>query len=179
MHAEITELAQKFADCKKRHAEAEEVVKAINEEWLQVEADLIKAMSEEGVKSFDLEGVGRVTVRITKMPNVNAASKPDFFEYLRATGNGGLIKEDVHSKTLQSFLRKHAEEMQKQIVDEGLNEYQAKVLCDLGADEYNGVKVVAGAKFDAMDSAALATEILKAKGASVYDKKDIQLGKGK
>lgn len=179
MNQEIVELAKKFQDCKERHAEAEKKVKAINEEWLEVEKDLLTAMADEGVKSFDLEGVGKITMRISKIASVNAANKPDFFVYLRDTGNGGLIKEDVNSKTLTSFLRGHIEELQEAIVKDGMPAEHAKMLLDLDINHYNGVEIKPGAKFDAMDASVIVTQLMQGLGASVYEKRDIQLGKGK
>jgi hypothetical protein len=106
---------------------------------------------------------------------VNAANKPQFFVYLKGAGHGGLIKEDVNSRTLDSFLKRHVDEIRKQLIDEGLTEAQAQALARKDAEKYDGL--VANYRPDEMDAEEMAQDILISHGAAMFTKQGISLTK--
>ncbi len=178
----IVDLGRKFAACKAEHDEAAKVLKDIAAKWTEVENELLQAMSEAGMKSITIEGVGRLTLRRSHYPSVNSSNKPGFFEYMKKSGHGALIKEDVNTQTLNAFLKRHVEELKLQLEEDGLTTLQADILNEkAGMDPENYGKymgVTTGLKIDAMDAEEIALAILKSQGAAMFEKKDIALSKG-
>lgn len=149
----IVELGRKFKELKEEHEKQSDILKQVGVRWDEAERDLLEAMVEEGVKSIEIAGLGRFTMRVTNYLSVNAANKEGFYEYLKEAGHGGLLKLDVNPKTLTAFLSQHFEELQKKYGDE--------------------------AGLDMVDAREKALEFLKSKGAAYFTKRDISLTKGK
>lgn len=126
MNTRIIELGKQFKELKRQHAEISNDLKVIATEWTEVENSLIEAMVEEGVKSVNLDGVGMFTVRTTNFLSVTADKKAGFFEYLQESGNGGLLKLDVHPATLKSFLSEHLQFLTQEKIAAGMDEMEAK-----------------------------------------------------
>ena len=144
-------LAKEFRDAKNISDDLTAQLKKVDADWGEIETKLLDAMVEEGVRSVDIEGVGKLSMRVTNYLSVNAANKPRMFEYLKATGNGALIKEDVNPKTLTSFLGKHLEEL---------------IAVEMNED-----------KLDLVQARTKALGLLQAEGASYFTKRGIALGK--
>ena len=84
-------------------------------------------MVDEGVNSVKLEGVGTFSMRTKSFLNVTIANKEGFLKYLKESGNGGLIKEDVNSRTLTAFLSGHLElGFIRDRVNKGMDEVDAR-----------------------------------------------------
>jgi hypothetical protein len=112
----VNELCADFARLKQSYETIEEQLKAVNAEWTSVEEQLIEAMAEEGMNSIDLETLGKFSLKTTNYLSVNTANKEHFFEYLKESGNGGLLKLDVNPKTLTAFLGRHLEEIKDTLI---------------------------------------------------------------
>jgi hypothetical protein len=54
---------------------------------------------------FNAPGVGRVELEIEVYPNLTKANVAAFYEWLRERGDGDIIQETVHHKTLQAFVK--------------------------------------------------------------------------
>lgn len=169
----IVELGRKFAACKVKYEAAKKLADEANEEWGAAEAELMEAMIEGQTKSITIDGIGRLTLRRQNYPSVNAANKPLFFEYLKASGHGDLLKLDVHAATLQKFLKEHKDELSAQVQSAGLSEHQAE--CLQNVEQFSGIK--AGQKFDEMEAGDVVEAILKVNGAAMFSKSDISLTK--
>lgn len=170
----IVELGRKYFEARTAKEEAAKAASAAEAAEGEAKNELIEAMIEAGTNSISIDGIGRLSLTRSVYPNVNAAAKPQFFEYLKASGNGGLLKLDVHTKTLESFLKKHKEELVTQVQDEGLTQYQAE--CLQKVEQFQGIK--AGQVFDEMAAAEVAEAILISQGATIFSKKNISLTKG-
>lgn len=173
MNNEIVELARKFKECKVKAEDLKAQLETANSEWSAVESDLIEAMKDAGVGSVKIDGVGLIMMRRKAYLSVNAANKPSFFEYLQASGNGDLLKLDVHNATLTAFLKKHQEELSGQFQAEGLSPEQAALLAGVEGCE-DAVKAV-GQPLDEMAADEIAMKLLKSRGAAVFEKTDIAL----
>lgn len=149
----ITELAKRYDELQTKHEEQSDILKAISTEWEALETELLEAMAEEGVNSVRLDGIGLISMSVSNYLSVNAANKPGFYEYLKAAGHGGLLKEEVNPKTLTAFLKGHLEELIK------------------GFQENYDMDTVA-----ARDAALI---FINDKGASYFTKRGISLRKGK
>jgi hypothetical protein len=152
MNNQIVELGRKFADLKAKSEEAADALKEINAEWDEAEKALLEAMVEEGVKSVAIDGLGLFSMRVKNYLSVNAANKPGFYVYLKESGNGSLLKEEVNPKTLTAFLNGHVEELIKKLQKEGKDPVEAR---------------------------KEALEFLNKKGASYFTDRGIALTKGK
>jgi hypothetical protein len=131
MRPEIKERCTKFAELKAKHEELKTQLTEIGDEWDEVEKALISDMTEEEVKSVKLEGLGQFTMKVTNRLSVNAANKPKFWEYLIASGNGGLLKLDVNTKTLEAFLKTHLADIKKIFMSEdGFAEADVKIFTE-------------------------------------------------
>lgn len=121
----IVELAEKFAELKKKSEAQSDILKAINTEWSECEMELLEAMAEEGVKSLKTE-FGTFSLTVTNYLSVNAAATETFYPYLKESGNGALLKEAVNSRTLTAFLKEHLETLIKEREATGLDPIQAR-----------------------------------------------------
>lgn len=126
MNAQITELARRFRELKLKSEEQAEVLKQINGEWSVIETELLEAMSEEGVSSVKMEGLGNFIMSVRNMLSVNAANQPSFYQYLKESGNGALLKESVNPATLTAFLKGHLEDVIKTYIDQGMDTVDAR-----------------------------------------------------
>lgn len=150
MSTAITDLAKKFAELKTKHEAQSDVLKQIAGEWTEIEAQLLEAMAEEGVKSTHIDGVGMFTMAVTNYLSVNAANKMVFYPYLKESGNGDLLKEEVNPRTLTAFLKGHLDEIIKRYEDQG---------------------------HDQVDARNKALEFLNQKGASYFTKREVRMTK--
>lgn len=107
----LTDLARKYKELKDLNEAKKEELSKINADWTEVENQLLEAFVEEGVNSIKIEGMGNFVMRTKNYLSVNAANKPTFFDYLRESGNEGLLKLDVNPRTLTSFLGTHLEDL--------------------------------------------------------------------
>lgn len=148
MENKLTELAKSFFDCKKSHDDLTEKLKEVEKNWQDVETQMLDAMIEEGVNSISIEGCGQFSMRTKNYLSVNAANKEKFFEYLKESGNGHLLKLDVNPRTLTAFLAEHMEGLVETAQKEGL---------------------------DIVDARDKALKFLNDKGANYFTKRDIAL----
>lgn len=62
-----------------------------------------------GLKGLKLSDGGSISLRSDVYPNLDKARELEFFDWLRATGNGALIKETVNHQTLKAFVKERIE----------------------------------------------------------------------
>lgn len=122
----LAELAKKFAECKKIDADLEAQKDKNNEVWDQVEKEMIELMINEGASSIRIDDLGLFSLQSKTYLSCNAADKPKMFNYLQESGNGGLLKLDVHAKTLSSFLSAHVTDIETKLVESGVDPIEAK-----------------------------------------------------
>lgn len=174
-------LAKQFGDLKRLHEALKACLDEVAEHWDECEKQLIEHMIDEGVSSIKIEGYGNFILSRSTYPNVNAANKPQFFEYLKASGNEGLLKLDVPTNTLTAFLKKHVDELKKQFTEEGVQPYQAQLLAGYrdaeGNAPYSDAAKSIGSPVDEMVADELATALLKTQGAAMFTKSGISLRK--
>lgn len=126
METNVTQLAKEFARLKEEHEKAGEAVKRLADEWNTVETQLLEAMVEEGVNSVSVVGCGLFSLTTKNYLSVKAENKSGFFDYLRQTGNEGLLKLDVNPRTLSAFLKEHLEELVAKAVSTGQDAIDAR-----------------------------------------------------
>lgn len=151
MDQKVIEFAKEFKRLKDEHDELSAKLKEVSTAWDAVEAALLDAMVEEGVNSIDLDGIGKLSMRTENFLSVNSANTAQFYEYLKLSGNGALLKESVNPRTLTSWLKGHLAELIEQA-------------------QNNGVDIV--------EARENALQFLNAKGASYFTKRGISLRKG-
>lgn len=151
MNNKIVELLREFKSVKDEYEQAEAVLKILTTKWDQAEAALLEAMVEEGVSSFNVEGIGTASMRTENYLSVNAANTEQFYQYLKLSGNGALLKESVNPRTLQAWLKQHLQDVIAQFeTDDGI---------------------------DSVDARDKALEFLNKQGASYFTKRGIALRK--
>jgi hypothetical protein len=141
MAQDITSLARQYAEAKKRHDDQKSALDAISLEWTEIENQLLEAMVEEGVKSVLIDGLGLFSMATTSYLSVNAANKPLFYPYLKDSGHGSLLKEEVNPRTLTAFLKEHLVEVTRRYEEQGMDGIDArnealKFLSDKGASYF-------------------------------------------
>lgn len=124
MNDKLVESAKKFAMHRKLYDEYTRILKDNNTAWDACELELVAAMVEEGVTSVALEGMGNFVLRRDNMTSVAADNKPRVFEYLRESGNGALLKEDVTPQTLKAWIKSHISELADGYRQQGLPEIE-------------------------------------------------------
>lgn len=149
MAQSVIDLARLYYLARSESEAQADKLKTYNKARDEAESALLDAMVEEGVPSVTIDGLGLFSMTTTNYLSVTAAHKPDFYSYLKESGNGGLLKEDVNTRTLTSFLKGH------------LVEVTNKFVAEKGVDDFEAKK--------------LALEFLKAKGADYFSERGISL----
>ena len=126
MNNQIVALAEKFRALEAQATEASNRLKELNSEWIAVEAELLEAMVEEGVKSVSIEGLGMFSMKVTPILNTTIATKVMALSYLKKTGNDSIIREDVPAQTLTAFWRTHLQELIDLRTKNGMHEVDAR-----------------------------------------------------
>lgn len=130
MNTKILEHAKRFKELKAKSAEQDAALKETNKEWDECELQLLEAMIEEGVNSINIDGLGLYSMRTENYLSVNAANKPVAYGYLKESGNGSLLKEEVNPRTLTAFLKGHLADLIKARVENtGVDEVIARQAC--------------------------------------------------
>ena len=122
----LNELGKQFLACKEKDAELKKLQKENDAEWNAIEEQMIELMVQEGIKSQKVDGIGNIILSTSEFFSVTADKKPGFFEYLKESGNDGILKLDVNAQTLKSFLDQHFDELVQALVSEGSDEMDAK-----------------------------------------------------
>lgn len=123
----ITELAARYRELEELSKAKSEELKKIDSEWTECETKLLEAFVDEGVNSVRLEGLGLFSMVTKNHLNVTAANKASYFEYLKATGNDGILKLDVNAKTNGAFLDSHLDTLIEGFMSEqGLDKVDAR-----------------------------------------------------
>lgn len=108
-------LIERLESLKSQKADLDASLKSVNaalkelEETLLPEKMLTLGLVQGNKGSFTTASGMRVSLRTDVYASVNKAKEPEFFEWLRDTGSGDLIKESVHSQTLRAFVREQRE----------------------------------------------------------------------
>lgn len=88
----------------KQRLEAQE--SDINIEITAIEQSVFPTMMQDAdLDKISEQGIGSAKLGARVFVSVRADLRPRFFEWLRKRGNGSLIKEEVHHKTLEAFGR--------------------------------------------------------------------------
>lgn len=146
--SKLVEICKRYREIKTAHEGLSDQLKQLGQVWTDTELELIDAMVEEGTNSIDVEGAGKFSLCTKNYLSVNAANKAQFYPYLKESGHGGLLKEDVNPKTLTAFLKTHLVEVEGKFKAEGMDQF---------------------------DASKAALEFLKSKGAAYFSEKTIML----
>ncbi len=102
----VTELVKSFGDAKANKEEADDAAKAATAIYDFLRLVKIPAVFEEQeIKILKVDGVGRCQLAGDIYCSVLAGHKEDAFTFLRDTGRGDLIKEEVNASTLKVVLK--------------------------------------------------------------------------
>lgn len=126
MNTQLVELGKKFFELKTKYEEQDKALKELGAQWEVVETELLETMSEEGVNSINIDGLGLFSMSTRNMLSVNAANKEQFWKYLQDSGNGHLLKLDVNPRTLTAFLGEHLTALIEAKKSEGKMEFEAR-----------------------------------------------------
>jgi hypothetical protein len=99
------EKLKELTDTKKNLAE---LVKATNAAIESTSESMLAIMDSKEMTQVRFEGLGLFFVQGSTFPKVEG--KEQFHEWLKANGQGDLIKEEVHSQTLRAFVKNLLEE---------------------------------------------------------------------
>ena len=80
--------------------------------------DIPDAFKRVGVKTITIEDVGRVTVSYKWGCSMADGKKPESLQWLRNSGNGGIIIETVNAQTLAAFAKNEVETHGKTLPDD-------------------------------------------------------------
>jgi hypothetical protein len=71
--------------------------------------DVPDAFRRSSIKTVNIDNIGRVTVSHKWGCSIADGKKPESFEWLRQSGNGGIIIETVNAQTLAAFAKAEVE----------------------------------------------------------------------
>jgi len=119
---ELKDKLQQVVVYRKQKEIIEEELKATNALLEETSYTCAVMMEEQGVKSVNLEGVGRCEYGQSTYPKVVDAEA--LFADVRAMGAEALIKETIHAQTLRAFIGERLE--QNLPLPKGLETYTKK-----------------------------------------------------
>ena len=96
----------RYRDQKK---EIEEALKATNELIAQTEEQLVTAMVEEEMQNFTRNGKQFILTNRTHA-NAKAGMMPAICDWMKENDLADMVKESVHSQTLQAWVKEQIEE---------------------------------------------------------------------
>lgn len=102
----ITELAKELRAAMTKAKKCEKLMEQQKSLIYKIAVGKLPPLMENTEQDMiNLPGIGKLEYGIEIYPSIKVDDKPDFFAWLRKNKSGDIIKEDVHYKTLQSFVR--------------------------------------------------------------------------
>jgi hypothetical protein len=100
------DLVRKLKEAKDRLDKSEAECKDAQKAFDEIETQLIEVMvAKDETSTSRYEGLGHVTMHTPRLySSVLVNNQDELFKYLRSIGRGDLIKEQVHSGTLSTFI---------------------------------------------------------------------------
>ncbi len=107
---ELFATADTLADLRDQKKKAEDALKEINEMISQTEEQLVAQMVEEEMQNFTRNG--RQFVLTTRTyANAKSGMMPALCTWMRENGLKDMVKESIHPKTLQAWVKEQIEEV--------------------------------------------------------------------
>lgn len=101
---DIPAIVTHFADVRELHRSLKERISALGEHVNGLSYDTIPTIfTNQNIKTINVVGLGAVTISVRW--NATMLNKEKGMEWLRETGNSGLILETVNAQTLGSFAK--------------------------------------------------------------------------
>ena len=127
-HGDLVELIKHYAELREVNDTIERAFKTLHDLKDHLSHfDVPDAFRREGIKTINVIDVGRVTVSYKWGCSIVDGKKPEGFEWLRETGNGGIIIETVNAQTLAAFAKNEVEtygrELPTDLFSTSLNPY--------------------------------------------------------
>jgi hypothetical protein len=98
--------------------DAEEVVSGLKKEFEHIRVILLpKRLEAEGLKNFRLASGRGITTTPEMFVSVLAGDKPAFIQWLKDSGQAGIVKEDVNPQTLKAFVKERIENAEEYPAD--------------------------------------------------------------
>ena len=102
--ADIPQAAAYFAELRDTVKDLAAKTSALQKHLDQLSQELIPTLfTNQNIKTITIPGVGRVTVNVKW--SASMLNKEAGLQWLRSTGNDGLIQETVHPQTLGAFAK--------------------------------------------------------------------------
>jgi len=92
-------------ELKKRDLEAE--LGMLKEEQAQVQAQVVEAFEANGLQNMRFENGVTVALRTDVRASILAEKREEAYELFKEHGLDGMVKETIHPKTLESWVREH------------------------------------------------------------------------
>lgn len=102
---------QDYVNARLERDRIEKLLEESKETLVKAESDLIKAMEDNGVEATaKYEGLGRFQIcKPSIRVSIEQGRETDAYQYLRYMGEGDLIKETIHWKSLSSIIGQKVE----------------------------------------------------------------------
>lgn len=105
-NTQLIGLARELRDLKDAKEKLDAELKGVNERIQKIEREeLVNAMDDAEVEKFTVDGVGTIFQKVNIFAYVKKDDQEAFFDWLRVTDRGDLIKETVHPATLSAFAK--------------------------------------------------------------------------
>lgn len=106
------ELGTEINNLKNAKKKASDLLEEIENKIKLRECDLKNLLIEEGKDSTGhINGAGEFSLKRKVYPGVNKADKPNFLAWVKAIGEGAMIKEEIPPGTLTAWLKEKIDEL--------------------------------------------------------------------
>lgn len=113
----------RLADLGREYYEVDNAIKELNDRVDELKHkreellnELVTEMQQEDLPEFSVEGIGkRFALKTEQYASYLVADKFEVFDAFRQLGYDGIIKEDIHSKTLNSTIKELTENGTKEL----------------------------------------------------------------
>jgi hypothetical protein len=103
----MKELINRFIALERKRRGLEEQLGMLKEEKAKLEEQLLEAFTEQGIQNMKLEGGITVSLRTDVRASILADRRDEAYELFKENGLDGMVKETIHPKTLESWVREH------------------------------------------------------------------------
>lgn len=113
----------RLADLGREYYEVDNAIKELNDRVDELKHkreellnELVTEMQQEDLPEFSVEGIGkRFALKTEQYASYLVADKYEVFDAFRQLGYDGIIKEDIHAKTLNSTIKELTENGTKEL----------------------------------------------------------------
>lgn len=104
----VKDLLNKYVEAERKKREVEEQLQEAKRALQDIAEQVLEMFETTGLQNLKLEGGVTIALRTDIRARIPADKREEAYEAFKENGLDGLVKETIHPKTLESWVREHA-----------------------------------------------------------------------